>query len=102
MPLMNHRESWALEEMSPSLKDFQAEVAGEKTAAPASTSSTGEVLVVASKLKDYIRIKSGMNTSGSVLEILSDKVRIYCDQAIERAKLESRKTVLDRDFLRPS
>jgi histone H3/H4 len=58
----------------------------------------GEVLVVASKLKNYIRSKSGMNTSSAVMSALSAKVRELCDQAIERAKSEGRKTVMDRDF----
>ncbi len=58
----------------------------------------GEVLVVASKLKNYIRTKSGMNTSSAVMSALSAKVRELCDQAIERAKSEGRKTVMDRDF----
>lgn len=58
----------------------------------------GEVLVVASKIKAYIRTKSGMNTSGAVLEALSGKIRQMCDQAIENAKSDGRKTVMDRDF----
>ncbi|MCM2322721.1 MAG: hypothetical protein NDJ90_05630 [Oligoflexia bacterium] len=58
----------------------------------------GEVLVVASKLKNYIRTKSGMNTSSAVMEALSNKIRQLCDQAIESAKSEGRKTVMDRDF----
>jgi histone H3/H4 len=57
-----------------------------------------EVLVVASKLKNYIREKSGMNTSAAVMEAISNKVRHLCDQAIESAKSEGRKTVMDRDF----
>lgn len=57
-----------------------------------------EVLIVASKLKNYIRAKSGMNTSASVIEALSAKVRQLCDQAIENAKQDGRKTVMDRDF----
>lgn len=60
--------------------------------------SGGEVLVVASKLKTYIREKSGMNTSAAVLDALSAKVRALCDQAIDNAKREGRKTVMDRDF----
>lgn len=60
--------------------------------------SSVEVLVVASKLKNYIRGKSGMNTSSAVMEALSSKVRQLCDQAIEHAKSEGRKTVMDRDF----
>jgi histone H3/H4 len=58
----------------------------------------GEVLVVASKLKNYIRGKSGMNTSGAVIDVLSSKIRGLCDQAIEAAKRDGRKTVMDRDF----
>ena len=52
-----------------------------------------EVLVVASKLKSYIREKSGMNTSASVLTALSDRIRELCDQAIENARNDGRKTV---------
>jgi histone H3/H4 len=58
----------------------------------------GEVLVVASKLKSYIRGKSGMNTSAAVMGALSNRIRQLCDQAIENAKREGRKTVMDRDF----
>lgn len=57
-----------------------------------------EVLIVASKLKNYIRAKSGMNTSAAVIDVLSDKVRDLCDQAVEAAKRDGRKTVMDRDF----
>lgn len=63
-----------------------------------SPKSNGEVLVVASKLKAYIRAQSGMNTSSTVIDALSNKVRILCDQAIENAKRDGRKTVMDRDF----
>lgn len=58
-----------------------------------------ESLVVASKLKAYIRDKSSMNTSSAVIQVLSDRLRNLCDQAIERAKQDGRKTVMDRDFL---
>lgn len=61
----------------------------------------GESLVVASKLKTYIRTKSQMNTSASVVQVLSEKLRTMCDEAIENAKREGRKTVMDRDFTTP-
>ncbi len=61
-----------------------------------------EVLVVASKLKKYIKDTAGMNTSASVLEELSNRVRVMCDQAIENAKSDGRKTVKDRDVPAPS
>lgn len=57
-----------------------------------------DVLIVASKLKDYIKAKADMNTSAAVMDVLSDWVRIQCDNAIETARREGRKTVLDRDF----
>ncbi len=58
----------------------------------------GEVLVVASKIKNYIRTNSSMNTSSTVMDALSRKIRKMCDQAIEHAKQDGRKTVMDRDF----
>lgn len=74
----------------------------EHTQAAAETSAPAgdkEVLVVASKLKNYIRAQSGMNTSGAVMEALSDRIRELCDRAIANAKSQGRKTVMDRDFL---
>jgi len=60
--------------------------------------SDKEVLVVASKIKGYIKNKGDMKTSANVLDVLSDKLRAMCDQAIESARSDGRKTVLDRDF----
>lgn len=60
-----------------------------------------DVLIVVSKLKNYVRSHSGMNTSGSVAAVLSDYVRRLCDSAVERAKTDGRKTVMDRDFQFP-
>jgi histone H3/H4 len=61
--------------------------------------SDNEVLVVASKVKNYIKAKGDMKTSSAVLEVLSDRLRRLCDQAIETARSDGRKTVLDRDFM---
>ena len=58
----------------------------------------GEVLIVVSKLKNYIREASGFNTSGNVSPKLSDLIRTLCDGAIERARKDGRKTLMDRDF----
>jgi hypothetical protein len=57
-----------------------------------------DVLIVVSKLKKYIRNRSGMNTSDNVMSVLSDHLRRVCDRAIRHATEEGRKTVLDRDF----
>jgi histone H3/H4 len=97
VPLYNHRESWALENRSPKTADQNE----EQTMLEGQTMTDvneKEILVVASKLKNYIREKSGMNTSAAVVDVLSDKVRELCDQAVEAAKRDGRKTVMDRDF----
>ena len=57
-----------------------------------------DVMIVVSKLKTYIRAKSEMNTAANVAPKLSQLMRNLCDQAIERAKSDGRKTVMDRDF----
>ncbi len=59
----------------------------------------GEVLIVMSKLKKYVREKGGLNTSASVSAVLSSKIRMLCDQAIESARKDNRKTIMDRDFM---
>jgi len=57
-----------------------------------------EVLVVASKVKKLIKDKSGMNTSGAVMEALSKVIEREVQKAIEKAQSDKRKTVMDRDF----
>lgn len=57
-----------------------------------------EILIVVSKLKNYIRDKSEMNTAGDVSEILSHMIRRLCDEAIHNARQDGRKTVMARDF----
>ncbi len=74
-------------------------------AAPAPTQlslaqAESEMLIVISKLKKYIRDRSGMNTSDAVADVLSDHVRAICDEAIRNAATDERKTVLDRDVPR--
>ena len=57
-----------------------------------------ETLVVASKVKAYIKTTADMKCSAAVIDSLSDKVREMCDTAIENAKSAKRKTVQDKDF----
>jgi histone H3/H4 len=99
VPVYNHRESWAIESRSPREKsEEKQEEENERETIMSEGTTEKEVLVVASKLKNYIRGKSGMNTSAAVIDVLSDKVRELCDQAVESAKRDGRKTVMDRDF----
>ncbi len=57
-----------------------------------------DTLIVVSKLKDYIKQSSDMNTSGDVAEVLSNKVRALCERAIVEARQDGRKTVMGKDF----
>jgi len=62
------------------------------------SNSEKEILVVTSKLKKYVRSSAGMSTSANVAPALSDTIRNLVDQAVETAKADGRKTVMDRDF----
>ena len=105
LPDENHREAWAVERRAPTSldPDGDASPGGQRrlvrplAAAPAKPAAPEEVLIVASRLKDYVRAKAGYNTSDKVLEPLSDIVRRVCDQAIENARRDGRMTVLERD-----
>lgn len=60
--------------------------------------SDGEVLVVVSKLKKYVKDSTGMNTAGSVPAALTEKIRSMIAEAAENARRDGRKTLMDRDF----
>ena len=60
-----------------------------------------ELLVIVSRMKEYIRWKSGFNTSDRVAGPLSDIVRKACNEAIQAAERDERKTVLERDVPKP-
>src|SRR5262245_8882272 len=125
LPLMNHREAWAEERRAPTREAYLREQAAEASASsspqsrgpapaprpaappprpaapvrpPPAPPEEKDVLVVVSKLKAYIRDTSGMNTSDAVAEILSDRLRRLCDQAIRNAQRDGRRTVMERDF----
>ncbi len=112
-----HRESWAEERRAPALPARvarQAAAAADSSArgprrilvpSPGAPGASGagkggaprEVLVIASRLKDYVSARSGFHTSDSVLDPLSEILRRVLDQAMDSARREGRKTVLDRD-----
>ena len=112
LPSVNHRVSWAVENtapLQPEPEGGRAVPGGTETQArrrivqPRSSKQTAareprEILIVASRLKDYVRARCGFNTSERILAPLSDIVRRACDEAIEKATLEGRTTILDRDI----
>lgn len=123
VPVLRHRDAWAVEARSPTREQWAREQAedddkpidkstdrssndrsGARIVAPTSTASAmsdevpEDILIVVSKLKQYIRARSGMNTSDNVMPALSAIVRRLCDEAIREAGRDDRKTVMDRDF----
>jgi histone H3/H4 len=58
-----------------------------------------DVLVVTSKVKKFIKEKSGMNTSAETIDILSKAIEQLCSRGIDSAKADGRKTVMARDII---
>lgn len=57
-----------------------------------------DIIVVASKVKKYVKEKAAFNTSATTMEALSQKLTQILDKSIENARTEGRKTVMDRDI----
>jgi hypothetical protein len=60
-----------------------------------------DMLVVVSKMKKYIKDRSGMSCADAVADVLSEHLRAICDESIRAAARNERKTVLERDVPRP-
>jgi histone H3/H4 len=129
VPTLRHREAWAEEKSAPERASI-ARSAVSSTEASSSTDSDGdsprrrivaasdhsqpspevprppisslprETLVVASKLKAYVKAAGGMSTSETVLDPLSEAVRALADEAIDNARADGRKTIMSRDIPR--
>jgi histone H3/H4 len=61
-----------------------------------------QVLVVAAKVKKFIKESGDLNTSAQVMEQLTVRVQKICLDAIQNAVNDKRKTVMDRDFITPT
>ena len=55
-----------------------------------------DVLVVVSKVKEYLKAK-GVATSETAVDALSNEMKRVLDKAADRAKANGRATVKDRD-----
>lgn len=124
LPTERHRDAWAVEKRAPgeggasgsgSVSGRPNRAAGaahppeghsrqgrpqdqaSRSALRPTESNEADVLVVASKLKKYVRDRSGFNTSDRVMLVLSDVLRRLCSEAIRSARQSGRDTVLDRD-----
>ncbi|HXK18766.1 MAG TPA: hypothetical protein VNG33_13240 [Polyangiaceae bacterium] len=113
VPMMRHRDAWAEKVVAPTREAYLAELAEQEKEASemAEEADKGrrivglsdddlpkDVLIVVSKLKAYVKARSGMSTSDGAMEVLSRHLRELCNQAISHAGSAGRKTVMDRDF----
>lgn len=114
VPMMRHRDAWAEKVKAPSREQYLAELQEEEEKEEAREMAEEtekrrvvglpgddlpkDVLIVASKLKAYVKAQSGMSTSDGVFEVLSKHLRQLCDRAAQHANTAGRKTVMDRDF----
>lgn len=105
VPVLGHKSAWAEEERAPTVVDSGEERAPKRILVSSSSSSGGnredipeDILIVASKLKQYIKSKHDLSTSAGVFDRLSELVRRLADEAAQKAKSEGRKTLMDRDF----
>lgn len=140
LPLMRHREAWAVEETAPTREAWEGGETSASSSPPdgptseiskvdvtpgtatppvvaaspdaprrrirvgsapksaAAPEPPGEVLVVVSRFKNYVKERFGMNTSDGVVDALSDHLRVVTRRAAENARADGRKTVMDRDF----
>jgi histone H3/H4 len=111
--MMRHRDAWAEKAKAPSRESYLAELAedAEEEAKQADEADKArrivglsddalpkDVLVVVSKLKAYVKARSGMSTSDGAMDVLSGHLRKLCDDAIRHAGTAGRRTVMDRDF----
>ena len=71
--------------------------AAKKTAAAKKSSSKKEVLVVASKVKAFVKSKGMMSSSDSIAA-LNDKVYCLLEKAIARTQANRRSTVKPQDL----
>lgn len=106
LPVARHKDAGAIEKKAPASAASEPAQAANRVYATASINKPAasnsqiprDVLVVASRLKEYVFARSEYNTSQAVMDVLSDHLRIVCDRAIDNARAEGRKTVMDRDF----
>ena len=68
----------------------------KRKAARKSAAKTKDVLVVASKVKAYVKARK-CNTSADAVKALSDNVYDMLDAAVKRAAANKRKTVKAQD-----
>lgn len=103
LPGARHKDAAAVEEKAPmkSAREPQRRLIGSQPLSKPSNkqiSQGGDVLIIASRLKEFITEQSEFNTSASVMQVLSNHIRHVAMQAIDNAREDGRKTVMEQDL----
>ena len=108
IPGARHKSAGAIEEFAPKTMPVVAEQPQRRKIIPQQNKLSqpsnkqaargGEVLIIASRLKEFINQQSDFNTSAAVMNVLSDHIRHVAMQAIDNAREQGRKTVMDQDL----
>jgi hypothetical protein len=107
IPGARHKSAGAIEETAP--KQMPTEdspsrgrriIPKQKLTAPSNKQKAkgGEILVIASRFKEFVNEQSEFNTSASVMNALSDHLRHVAMQAIDNARADGRRTVMEQDL----
>lgn len=109
LPGARHRDAGAVEEFAPKQGGASVATAGAKPQkriipnlqpklSNKQISQNGDILVIASRMKEFISEQSEFNTSGDVMAVLSIHLRHVAMQAIDNARAGGRKTVMSQDL----
>jgi hypothetical protein len=106
IPKERHKSAGAIDNMSPKKPGSTEQNLGARRIIPNQKSNPsnkqisrgGDVLIIASRLKEFILAQSEYSTSASVMDVLSDHVRLIAMQAIDNARSAGRKTVMEQDL----
>ncbi len=109
IPAARHKSAGAIREQAPEksdVKDGKTEPPRRKKIIPQmyskpsnkQVSKGGDILVIASRFKDFVSEQSEFNTSASVMSALSDHLRHVAMQAIDNAREDGRRTVMESDL----
>lgn len=105
LPGARHKDAAAVEEVAP-LKASEISKPQRRLVNPTKLSKPsnkqiaqhGEILIIASRFKDFVAEQSEFNTSANVMEVLSRHIRNVAMQAIDNAREDCRKTVMAQDL----
>jgi len=62
------------------------------------TTESDEILIIASRFKEFMKTQSDLNCSQAVMTALSNHVRMIAMQAADNARDQGRKTLMEYDF----